>query len=336
MRDLCGIDMFLYNPLTHRHVNLPPLSIPKHKFRKGQGCPVKLILSSPPDEDEDGKCRAVMFFGNEHRLAYCCPGRSKEWIPLGDLFHDNEGRIPWMYQDIIYSHTKQSLFCMTVCSDFESWDLRDPHSPIMNWKLLNHDMPLFAAADNRCPRCGKGNADRLKSSSFELFKYLVFDERSDRLFVVSRRVKIHRGPNGYHDYSFPYQTVGFVVDQIIVLPGGNDGEKKKELRRMDGNLDGMSFFIGAKGHGFVVVPNEDNYNGHVEPNCIYFTDSHQLTPRPWSKKKVSCGGHDIGIFNYENSTFSSCYYPRDLESARRMNPAPTWFTPSSSFLSSVA
>ncbi|EYU30583.1 hypothetical protein MIMGU_mgv1a013926mg [Erythranthe guttata] len=206
----------------------------------------------------------------------------------------------------------------------------------MNWKLLNHDMPLFAVADNRCPRCGKGNADRLKSSSFELFKYLVFDERSDRLFVVSRRVKIHRGPNGYHDYSFPYQTVGFVVDQIIVLPGGDDGEKKKELRRMDGNLDGMSFFIGAKGHGFVVVPNEDNYNGHVEPNCIYFTDSHQLTPRPWSKKKVSCGGHDIGIFNYENSTFSPCYYPRDLQSARKMNPAPTWFTPSSSFLSSVA
>ncbi|KAL3640605.1 hypothetical protein CASFOL_015573 [Castilleja foliolosa] len=53
-----------------------------------------------------------------------------------------------------------------------------------------------------------------------------------------------------------------------------------------------------------------------------------LTP---SKRKyidlTKYGGHDIGIFDYENKTISSCYYPCDLQNFKQIIPQPIWFTP---------
>ncbi|GER35751.1 alpha-1A adrenergic receptor [Striga asiatica] len=34
------------------------------------------------------------------------------------------------------------------------------------------------------------------------------------------------------------------------------------------------------------------------------------------------GGHDIGIFNYENKTVSPCYFPCDAKNLRKTFPAP--------------
>ncbi|KAL9158636.1 hypothetical protein ABFS82_08G082300 [Erythranthe guttata] len=100
---------------------------------------------------------------------------------------------------------------------------------------------------------------------------------------------------------------------------------------MDGKLDGMAFFIGSTAHGFV-IEDKDKMMENVKPNSIYFTDRKELTSEPYDDynkpTRTLCGGHDLGIFNYENKTFSSCYYPCDPGNIRRIEPTPTWFMPS--------
>ncbi|KAL7116472.1 hypothetical protein ACP275_03G007000 [Erythranthe tilingii] len=96
--------MYLYNPVSQSIFDLPsfPISVPS-----------KVILSSSPEEDS---CRAIMSFGPQNRLHYCCPSRSNEWTPMGDLFHEN-----------VYEEGQKLLFC-TNNSDynFECWDLANP------------------------------------------------------------------------------------------------------------------------------------------------------------------------------------------------------------------
>ncbi|GFP85583.1 hypothetical protein PHJA_000702000 [Phtheirospermum japonicum] len=75
-------------------------------------------------------------------------------------------------------------------------------------------------------------------------------------------------------------------------------------------------------HSFAV--SATGANG-LKPNSIYFTDDKELTPPKWVDRKY--GGHDIGIFDYQNKTISPCYYPCHLLSFQRIMPAPIWFTP---------
>ncbi|WMV21621.1 hypothetical protein MTR67_015006 [Solanum verrucosum] len=44
-------------------------------------------------------------------------------------------------------------------------------------------------------------------------------------------------------------------------------------------------------------------------------------------KTQQCGSHDLGIYDYKEGSFSSCYYPIDLDKIQRILPAPIWFTP---------
>lgn len=68
-RDFC-----MLNPMTGRLIELPPVRAP--------GLVSRVALSASPDEDEDG-CRAMVISGQEKMLAFCVPGRSTEWTPLG-------------------------------------------------------------------------------------------------------------------------------------------------------------------------------------------------------------------------------------------------------------
>ncbi|GFP92570.1 hypothetical protein PHJA_001401200 [Phtheirospermum japonicum] len=83
-------------------------------------------------------------------------------------------------------------------------------------------------------------------------------------------------------------------------------------------------FIGLN-HSFALPAAE--YPGLI-PNSIYFTDVlRDNTPlKRWVDSIYGC--HDVGIFNYENRTFSPCYYPRDFQSIKKIKPPPIWFTSS--------
>ncbi|KAL7116439.1 hypothetical protein ACP275_03G005000 [Erythranthe tilingii] len=281
-------NMYLYNPVSQSIFDLPsfPMSVPS-----------KVILSSSPEEDS---CRAIMSFGPQNRLLYCCPGRSNEWTPIDDEA-ETSTPYPTIYNDFVYSKGQKLLFSINSSDMFECWDLADLANPKQIWKI----------------RCGV---------SWSTWRYLVFAEQSERLFLVDRYVVENIRPYGA-TRDGPHQTFSFYVIELIVNLTANDEDDEDDKLKLIGmaTLDGMAFFVGSTGHGVVI---EETVENNVEPNSIYFTDTKELTPPPWDHDK-RYGGHDVGVFNYEEKNFSPFYYSHDIRNFRRINnPAPTWFSPS--------
>ncbi|XP_012832762.1 PREDICTED: uncharacterized protein LOC105953635 [Erythranthe guttata] len=339
-----SFDVILYNPVSRLSVNLPPVdTLPFYSSEYNR--PRKVILSCSPDKGDDS-CRAIMSFGPEHRLAVCCLGRhSNEWTPIGDLFHQNEPindksgftKIPRVYEDFVFSKKKNLLFCATKYDNFECWDLRGA-SPTLIWKKGNDEMEYNE--DNYPWSARSPEEHAMKRDTCCSFKYLVFAEKSDRLFLVRRIVMErirpkdpHRTYWRYKPGNDPYLTYGFEVHELIV---DEKKREKGEMKYMNGTLDGMAFFIGSTGHGFVIEEENDdripiNKKKNVNPDSIYFTDTKELTLHQINEAEdelYGSGGHDIGIFDYEKKTFSPCYYPPDIRRISRIDPAPTWFNPS--------
>ncbi|GFP94223.1 hypothetical protein PHJA_001566800 [Phtheirospermum japonicum] len=251
-----------------------------------------LIFDCSPDE-KDGSCRVIIAYGERrNRLAFCCPGTSTEWTTLGDLSG---------YESCVYSSRQGLFFCCIknyygahVVNHFEAWDLQDPLSPKKTIRLavsMDHQ-------DNN-----RHLLDRKKACG--CFEFLVSTETSDEIFLVRRFVKHWMGPHGLDD-STPYTTVGFNVYRYDPETGS--------LKYMDGSLGGLALFVGSN-NGFALSAAEFP---ELKPNSIYYT-----TPPQWSD---CCGGHDVGIFNYQDQTFSPCFYPPDVESRKRVS-GPMWFTP---------
>ena len=77
-------ELFLSNPITRRHIRLPPIqSLPDPVLnldhRSGKATVSKLILSAASPGSEE--CRAMVSYGQDDRLAFCCPGHSQDtWI----------------------------------------------------------------------------------------------------------------------------------------------------------------------------------------------------------------------------------------------------------------
>ncbi|KAH0687133.1 hypothetical protein KY284_017686 [Solanum tuberosum] len=87
------------------------------------------------------------------------------------------------------------------------------------------------------------------------------------------------------------------------------------------SLGNRAFFIGSN-TGFALSTTQFP---ELKPNSIYFTDD--LTWAYRHREKLKCGGHDLGIYDYKEGSFSSCYYPIDLDKIQRILPAPIWFIP---------
>ncbi|KAL9158635.1 hypothetical protein ABFS82_08G082200 [Erythranthe guttata] len=214
-----GFEMFLYNPLSHRSVNLPSIQTPYVSSdtygpisRDQIRLPNKVIVSSSPKYDEEEECVAIMSFSPYHRLAYCSPGRSFCWTPLCSF--DN----PVFYEDFVYSTTRKQLFCTTKCDNFESWDFQDPRSPRLNWKMVASD-DVDYDPDNYPLSPLLKQEYALKKDFCWSVKYLVFAELSDRLFLVRRHLmeKITSYNALRHP---PYQTIGFDVHELITVDPG--------------------------------------------------------------------------------------------------------------------
>ncbi|KAK6142466.1 hypothetical protein DH2020_022814 [Rehmannia glutinosa] len=105
-----------------------------------------------------------------------------------------------------------------------------------------------------------------------------------------------------------------VADQLYL-----DGALKVMCR----SLDSMAIFVGSN-HGRALSASEYPC---LNPNSIYFTEPQSDGRFISGADDLDHGGHDLGIFDYENETFSPCYYPCDVQSMKRIEPVPMWFTP---------
>ncbi|KAL3647784.1 hypothetical protein CASFOL_008752 [Castilleja foliolosa] len=307
-------DLILTNPVTRRHVKLPP-------NENEVSCRVKVILSCDAEQED---CQAMMIDDGQ-RLAFCRPGRSPtEWTLLGapncrPPYH----RLARSYEDVVYSRRHNLFFCVTEETngdDFEAWDVSS-EPPRLRWENRD-DLLTHSKYGKWCFRA----EDLLVAKGWctENMMNLVFVEQTDQLFFVTRHIVRQMAPDGstvedLDNDIYPYKTVSF---DVLKLDWELDGEGGRLSHLDGGSLDGLAMFVGLN-HSFAVSANEAN---GLNPNSIYFTDDKGFTPA--SKWDVPYGGHDIGIFDYENKTISPCYYPCDIQSFKKIKPEPFWFTPS--------
>ncbi|KAL3624278.1 hypothetical protein CASFOL_033094 [Castilleja foliolosa] len=308
------LDLFLYNPISRRHIKLPPIqNLPNSPKNVA-----KVILSCSPDEDYEN-CRAVMMYNCTHMLAVCCPGRSKEWTPFG--------RYPDGYDEIVYSSEYQLLFGLTNYDDrLETWDLRGPSSPRMIMST-----PLYGDGYSELPHKKGPNyffmpvEDRPCYFRLPVEHLVVADHY---LLLVTRFIIESVAPDGSYvdcydedSKNCPHMTIDFDVHKF---------DPEKGIFTHVDSLGELALFIGLESDT-VALP-AGRFSG-LKANSIYFTDT--IGTGYWAVLNHRCdyaapfGGHDNGIFNYEDKTISSCYYPCDVQSVQRILPSPMWFFPSS-------
>ncbi|KAL3655462.1 hypothetical protein CASFOL_001248 [Castilleja foliolosa] len=349
-------NLFLYNPITGRHIKLPPIeTLPDPMINlthDGRGSVSKLILSSSPDDDVE--CISMMTFGPGDRLAFCHPCRSTEWTPIGELFFTDYNGMAYdnpfiddmgmlygrAYEDFVYCSRLKRFTCITqfeidmfarcLCfptSELEDWDLSDPHSPISTTFYGG----ITPSTTTPVSTLGFGakewiNQDMILLSNCRQIPYLVFDEQHDQLFIVIRLV-IDRVTPDIEIEELPYDTI---TRRYLIGTYKTIGfcvlrveYHKKDGRRVAG---GVRLVKGGALDGLTMfigmnhsfaVSSADFPN--LKPNSIYFTDANK-------NDNSMYGGQDIGIFDYANKTLSDCYcYPCvDVPSLK----PPMWFTPS--------
>lgn len=210
-------DLFLSDPRSHRHIKLPPIdALPDPYFNldlDGRGSVSKLILSASPDDYED--CRAVMSFGPAKRLAFCLPGRSSEWTPIGDLFLEKPEVGPVVacarvHEDLVYCSRRKVFTSVSPCtltfpgfmlednrydktvrklrgytSESWDWDIEDPASA----KLVR--TAVLKLYSDRGPRLNwlEENREILEKQCLQI-PHLVYAEESDQLLLVLRFVML--------------------------------------------------------------------------------------------------------------------------------------------------
>lgn len=142
--------MFLGDPFSRRHVELPPinsLAIPESNFKGGRCCVKNVIISSSDPDDDDG--HAMMTFGPQDRLAFCCPGHSLEWTPIGKVYthkssvacsrsfvcphcDNHKNGVSRRYPSFVYS-TKQKLLFTVNQDDLDDSRLGIFRTPSPSW-----------------------------------------------------------------------------------------------------------------------------------------------------------------------------------------------------------
>ncbi|GER41733.1 hypothetical protein STAS_18469 [Striga asiatica] len=296
-------DLFLYNPISGRHINLPQIHFPRtgsRRFRVNQTHVDRLILSCSPDEDEQN-CRAIIIYGWLNSMAFCCPGSSQEWTRIHPLDDDVAG---FQYRNCVYSTEHNLLFALTWSYDLISCDLTDPLSPKVS--KIAHKF-----VDNR-------RMDFPVNLTCEPVEHLV--AAGQDLLLVTQYVLQSVGPDGLYidsnddptgsiyEQGLPDLTVDFDVDRYD--PASGDFKRVEDL-----SLGGWSLFVGRCSNAVALQPADEC---SVKPGSIYFTDVFG---------DLNCG-RDIGVFNYEKKMVSPCNYPFDYaHSFEKILRAPMWFFP---------
>ncbi|KAL3626629.1 hypothetical protein CASFOL_030178 [Castilleja foliolosa] len=312
---LLGYDTcILYNPISRRHIKLPSiLNLPRMPKQNDTNTVfsdiTKLILTCSPDEEN---CLAFIINNWSNALAFCWPGRSKEWTMMMDE-NNNRDQAKRFYEDFVYSPRLKLFFALTDSRKIETWDFGEPSSP----KLIKVDKCYFDSSLERWLKCMCAPNE-----------YLVF-AGEDILYVIQYAME-PVGPDGSYIYknapdNCPYVTIRFDVLKY--------DRKKGKFKYVDGSssscLGGYAIFVGPLSHS-VAIP-ATRFPELLKPDSIYFTDGYFEGTfdgdykYPFDDERVV--GHDIGIYNYQDKTVSPCYYPCDVRSLKKILPPPIWFFP---------
>ncbi|XP_057805436.1 uncharacterized protein LOC131020556 [Salvia miltiorrhiza] len=202
------------------------------------------------------------------------------------------GRFP--YEDFVYSPARKRFLC--VLAEQFMYDSDDGELEPWDlecWNVVQESIEWKAKSlDSEFLH----KQMREVSFHFERYmRYLVADDRRHRIYVVTRY---------FNWYKKCERTVGFHVHRI----GKGD---------MEGSLDGLVMFVGVN-ESFAVAASEFP---ELQPDSIYYTHNSFNLPDD------VYGGHDLGIFDYRNKTWSPCYYPCDPSSFKKIHPPPIWYTP---------
>lgn len=320
LSDFRSSDLYLSDPVSHRHIKLPSLE----RFADGSG-EMRVILTSSPDDHES---LVILSFLPEHRLVYCSPGRSCVWTPMAPSESDEiaKARETNFYKEFAYSRGQKLLYCLTDWF-IDVWDLAVTGNPRVDW---------MAEAFQFEPQ------QKIYTRDW-ILKYLVLDQGSDALYLVARYVNPRMDSDGSYvspiffskyrgwDSSYPYKTIDFEVYKVDFMGGG-----EVKLSYMEDSLNGMAMFVGKKDSFAVSASNHPELN----PNSIYFVDDDMLSYEKymWNEEDMGgeivwtdYGGHDNGVFDYAKKRFSSLcdLCPFDYQSIKRISPPPLWFAPSS-------
>ncbi|CAA0812844.1 Unknown protein [Striga hermonthica] len=300
-------DMFLYNPISRRHIKLPPFNdLPNYNLHSDvvSSSVAKIILSSSPDDEA---CRAMIIYKLFGMMAFCCPARpNNTWIPMGEPLGPDDGMNPCgSYIDCVYSPGHGLFFAFTQYFNLECWDLQDPCSPAST--RVAHDLSLRGS-----PQWEPKGTTRLAVMGRDIL--FVTPHRAD---VVDLEGLCWVDSMDYGQIKLkpiPYfLTIDFDVDRYD--PKGGD------LVRCF-SLGNWALFVGAFCHA-VALPAAQLPG--IRPNTIYFTNMHGIEV---FKDVELVNGNDIGIFDYEKKTVSPCYYPVEVRRLEKIFPAPMWFFPS--------
>ncbi|GER53383.1 hypothetical protein STAS_30889 [Striga asiatica] len=305
-------DLFLYNPISRRRINLPSVGdLPDYPDNLAEVN--KVVLSCSPEEPN---CRAIIIYNNVCALAFCCPGFSKEWTHIGDhhWFDENLGRaFREGYMDCVYSTRHEALFSLTKQGVLESWDLRDPHSP---------RAVKIAEVGQRSGRIRYKKQKHLLLTC-EPVEHLVVAGQDQDLLLVTQYVVVAFDFDGlYADGNDPSKKIikrglpCLTTDFAVKIFNPEDEDDVKYVK----SLDGFALFVGFQSDAFALGVAEF---AELKSNSIYFTDGVE----DGLIEDYPTGGHDIGIFDYENKTVSPCYYPCDIKKMKKTFPAPMWFFP---------
>ncbi|KAH6767874.1 hypothetical protein C2S52_018857 [Perilla frutescens var. hirtella] len=331
--------VFLSNPISGRHIKLPPTNTLRDpyidSFKNAPPptikilAPSRVILSCSPDDEEE-ECRAMMAFGPGGRLAFCVPGVSTEWTPLGYNHFSEDLCLKEVrpHEDIVYCSGRKVFASITTCKfDLNNFyydhdkknDLCDfqhigfPHSHMLYWDIENpnfeflpseyeriiipsqmDDERIIYCVDHDVSKLWEGeHLEMLRRECIQMPHLVSADQLSDQPLVVLRFVNRERG----------YTTVCFLVLKI------DDANDFCFLVVED--LKGLAIFVGMN-HSFAVPA-----TGVLKPNSIYYTDDGRITPRDAHASKLDCG-----IFDYDKKIIFPYY------NVASFNPPMLWLTPS--------
>ncbi|KAL3629332.1 hypothetical protein CASFOL_026554 [Castilleja foliolosa] len=288
---------FLYNPISRRHIKLPSIRNLPNTFRY-YGVPVKNVILSCSPEDDEENFRVVIMRYRRNAMAFCWPGRSKEWTLMLD---ENRGKS--FYIDCVYSARLKLFFALTNDRKLEAWDLGDPSYPKLI-KVDDVDMDQY---------CYLSSIERLSKISCGRVGHLVVADEA--LLLVIQYIMNHVGPDGScfdrldkrrpNCYSCRYMTIGFDIFKY-------DSEKGKFKNLDSSSLGGLAIFVGKHCHSVAIQATE--FPG-VKPNSVYFTDGYHTENFDSDHSsdddddddddELFCGGgQDIGIYSYIDKTVS--------------------------------
>ncbi|KAL6584805.1 hypothetical protein OROMI_004094 [Orobanche minor] len=280
-------DLHLWHPLSGRGVKLPALSslpdiFPEIEHKRNS---MKLRhdeknsnWTNPTDEKNSNYYHDILI----SRLHI---DRDKWTDPTGELIVKH-------YLDIVYSRFHKLFFCITNRNDndleeeeLEAWDFSSTSSPSDPLTVVR--LKYEEDKEEEYPETEDSSWDEDKDHP-EMAKYLVFEDEDNsggQLLLVTRHMvwKPSYEP-------FRYRTTGFDVHTV-----DRDNGKLRHLK----SLGGLSIFVGNNNSVALKSP-------QLKPNSIYFIDSNASEYNP-QKDHVFCG-QDMGVFDYENTTFSPCYY----------------------------